>query len=147
MIISILLLLYALEGDEVGATYTNSIMEFTNDSPFASTLANGLLDILTNGEHRKTMSTLTENQNLRIEEFEIEQRIPDTNEESSKKLENVKIDFDGLQSLSNEIGVDMSFLKDIEMEYKTAMIHKMLGDKLTTNSSLIERLQQAQHER
>lgn len=119
-------------------------MEFSKDSCYASTLANGLLELLTGGEHRKTITKLHENQRQRYEQHEIEQNFPIPDD--IKKYENVKIDFNHLRSLS-KIGVDVSFLNSIEQNFKTMELHKRLQEQLLNNSTLIERLQQVQTER
>lgn len=133
-------------GDETGIEYAGSIMDFSRDSSYASSLANGLLDILTCGEHRKTLGTLNENQRQRYEQHEIEQSFPHVPEDDVKKYENVQIDFNNLRSLS-ELGVDVSFLNSLEQNLKTVELHKKLQEQLLTNSTLIERLQQVQTER
>lgn len=138
---------FHLPGDDLGSEYTASIIEFSKDSHHASTLANSLLDFLTNGEHRKTMSTLTENFRQKCEHQEIEQTFPTPPpEEEIKKYENVKIDFDSLRSLG-DIGVNVSFLNDLEQSIRTFEITKKLQEQLNNNSTLIERLHQVQNER
>lgn len=122
-------------------------MEFSKDSSYASTLANGLLDILTYGEHRKALSTLMENQRQRYEQYEIEQAFPPSNNnEDDKKYENVPIDFDTLRTLG-DIGVDVSFLGNLEQNVRSIELTKKLQDQLMNNSTIIERLQQVQTER
>lgn len=44
-------------GDDLGAEYSASILGFSKDSQQTHTLANTLLDYLTNGQHRKTFAT------------------------------------------------------------------------------------------
>lgn len=95
-------------GDENGANYAASIGRFTNDSVYGNALANRLLDLLTNGEHQKTMETLMESENFKQCQRDVEELLPDY-EKESRLLEGVKIDFDQLKSLE-ELGVDTSFL-------------------------------------
>lgn len=134
-------------GDETGSEYAGSIMSFSKDSSYASTLANGLLDILTYGEHRKTISKVTENQRQRHEQHEIEQSFPTTgHDDETKKYANVSVDFQSLRTLS-DIGVDTSFLNELEQNIRTIELHKKLQEQLLNNSTLIERLQQVQTER
>lgn len=132
-------------GDETAVQYAESITEFSKDSLYAGTLANGLLDILTGGEHRKSMGVLIESQRQRYENKEVEKSFPDHEDESSK-YENVKIDFDSLKSLS-KLGMDVSFLENVEQTMKVGEIQKKIQSVLNINSSLIERLHQVQHER
>lgn len=132
-------------GDETAVQYAESITEFSKDSLYAGTLANGLLDILTGGEHRKSMGVLIESQRQRYENKEVEKSFPD-HEDDSSKYENVKIDFDSLKSLS-KLGLDVSFLENVEQSMKVGEIQKKIQSVLNINSSLIERLQQVQHER
>lgn len=138
---------YIVSGDEVGSEYTASILEFSKDSQHASSLANSLLDFLTNGEHRKTMATLTENARQRYEQSEVEQTFPSPPpQEDLKKYENVQIDFDSLRSLS-DIGVNVSFLNEFEKSMRTIEQTKKLQEQLETNSTLIERLHKVQMDR
>lgn len=132
-------------GDENAVQYADSLLEFTQNSSYASGLANSLLDYLTSGEHRKTLATITESHRQRQEKEEIEKIFPD-NEENPKKYENVKIDFDNLKSLS-DLGLDVSFLDSMEQEVKLFELQKKLQNQLDVNSSLIERLHQAQYDR
>lgn len=132
-------------GDDTGAEYAASIMEFSKDSGYASTLANGLLDILTYGEHRKTMAVLVESQRQQYEQKEIEQTFPQS-QDDDKKYENIPIDFDNLRTLT-DIGLDTTFLNGLEQNLRTVQLTKKLQEQLQNNSTLIERLQQVQTER
>uniref|UniRef100_T1GWM6 Bromo domain-containing protein n=1 Tax=Megaselia scalaris TaxID=36166 RepID=T1GWM6_MEGSC len=122
-------------GDEESADYAESIMEFTKDSSYASRLANGLLDLLTQGEHSKTISELYENQVQRAEV-----------EEEYEKYKDVKIDFDNLKSL-NDLGIDTTFVSAMEKEFKTYEVNKQMTDELKTNHSLLSKLYQTQYDR
>lgn len=143
-------------GDETGTEYARSIMDFSRDSSYASTLANGLLDILTHGEHRKTISKLMESQYQRYEQSEIEKTFPaDASpaaagaagpDDDERKLQNVPINFESLRSLA-DVGVDVSFLSGMEHSMRTAELTRKLQEQLQNNSDLIERLQQVQTER
>lgn len=122
-------------------------MEFTKDSQQGNALANGLLDFLTQGEHRKTMAVLTENCRQKYETNELERTFPNPpNEDETEKLKDVKIDFDCLRSLS-DLGLNVDFLNVMEDDYKTYEIYKSLQGKLETNTQLIERLNQVQNDR
>lgn len=135
-------------GDDVGSEYTASIVEFSKDSHHASTLANTLLDYLTNGEHRKTIATLSENARQKYDEYEIERALPNTlaTDADKVKQEDVKIDFDSLRTLS-DIGLNVSFLNEMEEDIRTIEMYKKLQGKLQDNSALLERLNQVQHDR
>lgn len=147
-------LVFNTYGNEASTEYAGSIMEFSRDSSYASTLANGLLDILTYGEHRKTLATLVENQRQRVEQHEIDQSFPNCTDadaaaaaaEESAKYENVAVDFDTLRTLG-DIGVDISFLSSMEQTMRSVELTKKLQEQLMNNSTLIERLQQVQTER
>jgi len=131
-------------GDDNGANYANSIGRFTNDSAYGNTLANRLLDLLTNGEHSKTMETLIESENVKQCQRDVDELLPDYQKEL-KRLEGVSIDFDQLKSLK-ELGVDTAFLGGFERALK-GPISADLQEKLDINFSLIEQLHQAQHDR
>lgn len=131
-------------GDDNGVNYATSIGRFTNDSAYGSTLANRLLDLLTNGEHTKTMEVLLESENVKQTRKQVEQMLPDYQKEA-KRLEGVSVDFDQLRSL-RELGLDTGFLGQFEKSLK-GIPGNDLQTKLDTNTSLIEQLHQAQHER
>lgn len=61
-------------GGEVGAQYTDSILLCTRNSSYASALANGLLDLLAQDEHHKTMSLLHESKMQRHELNELNKK-------------------------------------------------------------------------
>lgn len=135
-------------GDEVGSEYSASILEFSKDSYHASTLANTLLNFLTNGSHRTTIATLSENARQKYDESEIERTFPSTLATGDDKIkrEDVVIDFDSLRTLS-DIGVNVSFLNEMEDDIRTIELYEKLQEKLQDNSALLERLNQVQHER
>lgn len=152
LLFSIILLInqcvYDRAGEDAGPEYTASIMEYTRDSQQGNVLANSLLDFLTAGEHSKTMATLTENARQKYEQQEIEQTLPTTTTDGddSMKYENVQIDFDSLRSL-NSIGVDVSFLTELEDNMKTMEMAKKLQQQLEQNSTLLEQLNKVQLDR
>lgn len=134
-------------GDETGSEYAASILEFTKDSQQGNALANGLLDFLTQGEHRKTMAALTENCRQKYETNELERTFPNPpDEDQTEKLKDVKIDFDCLRSLG-DLGLNVDFLNVMEDDYKMYEIYKSLQGKLENNTQLIERLNQVQNDR
>ena len=134
-------------GDETGANYAESIVGFSKDSPYASVLANGLLDLLTNGEHRKTMSTLVENQRQRHETEVVNATFPDDeSEDDVKKYANTKIDYNSLRSLS-DLGLDVKFIDDLENCQKMYEMSAALQESLNRNSDLLRRLHEMQNDR
>lgn len=137
-----------LTGDEANSEYAASIIEFTKDSQHGSFLANSLLDFLTNGEHRKTMSTLTENARQKYEHHELQRAFPNPTPEDMEyeKYKDIKIDFDILRTL-DDVGVNVDFLSGMEEEIKTFEIYKSLENRLENNSELLGKLRQVQNER
>ncbi|XP_055588974.1 bromodomain-containing protein 7-like [Uranotaenia lowii] len=135
-------------GDETGSNYAESIMRYTKDSPYAGGIAHSLLDILTNGEHRKTFGTLYESEMQRQEKDAVKQTFPEPAEQEKEKqqLANVKVDVSQLRSLS-ELGIDVSFLGDLERELNGANIPDDLQQSLNENSDLIQKLHQIQTDR
>lgn len=99
-------------GDENAINYATSIGRFTNDSLYGSTLANRLLDLLTNGDHSKTMEALMESEQVKQCQKQVDEMLPDYDKES-KRLEGITIDFNQLKSL-RDLGVDTSFLGEFE---------------------------------
>lgn len=130
-------------GDEVGSQYAESITKFSKDSGYASTLANRLLDLLSCGEHTKTMETLIENNYIKESQKEIEDFLPDYRQQA-KDLENVQVDFGKLRSLS-DLGLDVNFIDQLEQEIK--LKDDDLVDHLKINSTLINRLHILQQDR
>ncbi|XP_071443291.1 uncharacterized protein Brd7-9 [Hetaerina americana] len=53
-------LVYSTYGDETAVQYAESILDFAKDCDYALKMVDNLLDIVTGGEHRRTMSTLEE---------------------------------------------------------------------------------------
>lgn len=134
-------------GDENGSQYADSITKFSKDSSYASTLANRLLDLLTRGEHSKTMETLTENENQKQVQKQVEKALPDW-EKESKKHQNVEIDFDKVRTLK-DLGFDVKFIDEIEEFMKNVKKEEsaLLQEQLAVNASLMEKLQKAQYDR
>lgn len=136
-----------IAGDEASSEYAASIVEFTKDSQHGSFLANSLLDYLTNGEHRKTMATLTENSRQKFEHNELQRTFPNPPpEDEYEKFKDVKIDYENLRTLG-DLGVNVDFLGGLEEEIKTFEIYKTLENRLENNSELLGRLRQVQNER
>lgn len=135
-------------GSDEGASYATSITRFSQDSVYGGTLANKLLDLLTHGEHSKTMETLMEAEQVKENQKEVDKLLPNYQKEA-KQLEGVTVDFDELKSL-REIGVDVKFLKTFEKIYKNG--EQLSGSedvqsKLDNTTSLIEQLHQTQNDR
>lgn len=99
-------------GDDNGVNYGTSIGRFTRESAYGNTLANRLLDLLTNGEHSKTTEIMEESEQLKQCQKEVEGMLPNYQKEA-KRLEGVNIDFEQLKSLK-ELGVDTRFLNEFE---------------------------------
>lgn len=134
-------------GDENGGHYSDSITKFSKDSSYASTLANRLLDLLTCGEHSKTMETLTENENQKQTQKHVEKALPDW-EQEAKRLQNVEIDFEKLRSLK-DLGCDVGFIDEIEDFMKIVKKEQgaCLQEQLAANAALMEKLHKAQYDR
>jgi bromodomain-containing protein 7 len=131
-------------GDETGMQYAESLIEFSKDSPYATIMVNSLLDVLTSGEHRKTMGGLLETKRQKHEDTELRQSFPDPDHPDAFK--NVKIDFGRLKSLQ-ELGIDVGFLDEIEETMHVMEMHKQIQEHLKSNSALIDQLHQMQNER
>ncbi|CAD6999761.1 unnamed protein product [Ceratitis capitata] len=151
-------------GDATSTEYAESILEFTKDSSYASMLANGLLDILTNGEHSKTMSDLYDMQVQNHEQNEVfkcfsacggfgglqtvntASETREQIEEEYEKYKNTRIDFNRLRTLK-DLGIDIEFLDNIESEMKNFELTRRLQEHLSNNLNLIEKLRATQHDR
>ncbi|KAH8237565.1 hypothetical protein KR038_009651 [Drosophila bunnanda] len=142
-------------GDASSAEYAESILQFTKDSSFGTTIANGLLDILTNGEHSKSLEELYNMQLHSYEQREIDKcfepkaeaaETPEQIEQEYEKYKNTQVDFKGLQSLK-DLGIDVGFLDGMEMEMKNFELNRRMHEHLSQNLTLIEKLRVTQHDR
>lgn len=123
------------------------MIEFTKDSQIGSEVANSILDVLTNGDHRKTLNTLMNNARHKYDTHQLELKYPDPpSKDDDDRFKDVPVDFNGLRSLG-ELGVNMDFLGDMEEEYKMIEICKSIQGKLANNSELIDQLNRVQNER
>lgn len=106
------------------------------------------MDFLTNGEHRKTLATLTQNSQYKYEDQELQRVLPNTtaDDDEYEKFKDVKIDFDCLRTL-DDVGVNVDFLGEMEDEIKTFEIYKSLENRLENNSELLGKLRQVQNDR
>ncbi|XP_017853062.1 bromodomain-containing protein 7 [Drosophila busckii] len=145
-------------GDVASAEYAESILQFTKDSSYGTNIANGLLDILTNGEHTKSLDELYSMQLQRYEQREIEkcftnQTQGDAAVETSEQIEleyekykNTRLDFKHLRTLK-DVGIDVSFLDDVEADMKNFELTKRMHEQLSNNMTLIDKLRVMQHDR
>ncbi|XP_017115878.1 bromodomain-containing protein 7 [Drosophila elegans] len=145
-------------GDASSAEYAESILQFTKDSSYGTTIANGLLDILTNGEHSKSLDELYNMQLHSYEQSEIQkcfeqqeeiacqQETTEQIEQEYEKYKNTPVDFKRLQSLG-DLGIDMSFLDGMEAEMKNFELNRRMHEHLSQNLTLIEKLRVTQHDR
>ncbi|XP_075152475.1 bromodomain containing 7/9 [Haematobia irritans] len=152
-------------GDAMSTEYAESILQFTKDSSYATMLANGLLDMLTNGEHSKCMQDLYD---LQVQNYEQQEALkcftnagpllldsssspaPSESraqiEQEYEKYKNTRIDFSRLRTL-NDLGIDTTFLNDIEKEMKNFELTRRLQEHLSNNLNLIDKLKNTQHDR
>lgn len=148
-------------GDATSTEYAESILQFTKDSSYATMLANGLLDILSNGEHSKCMQDLYDLQVLNYEQQEALKCFTNAGpvvdssassetraeiEKEYEKYKNTRIDFNRLRSL-NDLGIEVDFLEDVEKEMKNFELTRRLQEHLSNNLNLIDKLRNTQHER
>ncbi|KAH8329512.1 hypothetical protein KR074_012303 [Drosophila pseudoananassae] len=145
-------------GDASSAEYAESILQFTKDSSYGTTIANGLLDILTNGEHSKSLEELYNMQLHSYEEREIakcfeqeeetaaHQETAEQIEKEYEKYKNTHVDFKRLKSLQ-DLGIDVSFLDGMETEMKNFELNQRMHEHLSQNLTLIEKLRVTQQDR
>lgn len=148
-------------GDATSTEYAESILQFTKDSSYATMLANGLLDILTSGEHSKGMQDLYD---LQVQNYEQQEALKCFNntgpvvdssasqetraeiEKEYEKYKNTRIDFNRLRTL-NDLGIKVDFLDDVEKEMKNFELTRRLQEHLSNNLNLIDKLRNTQHDR
>ncbi|KAH8412958.1 hypothetical protein KR009_007133 [Drosophila setifemur] len=146
-------------GDASSAEYAESILQFTRDSSYGTNIANGLLDILTNGEHSKSLEELSNMQLHSYEHreiakcFETPQPEASTQQETTEQIEkeyekykNTQVDFKRLRSLQ-DLGIDVGFLEGMETEMKNFELNRRMHEHLSQNLTLIEKLRVTQHDR
>ncbi|XP_048509938.1 bromodomain-containing protein 7 [Athalia rosae] len=142
-------LVYQTYGDETAVQYAESILDFAKDCDYTLTMVDNLLDLLTNGDHKKTKRFLEEKRRLREEEEKIkhllEKPVHDGNQPGSF-ADKVKVDLDQLKSLA-EIGIDINFLENIEEETRASEERSSLQTELDDTTQLLGRLHQVQHDR
>ncbi|XP_065202284.1 bromodomain-containing protein 7 [Planococcus citri] len=71
-------LLFQTYGDESAVQYAESVLNFSRDSDYVTTMVDNLLDIMTGGDHRKTKKILEEKKKLREEEEQLLKKSPST---------------------------------------------------------------------
>lgn len=133
-------LVFQTYGSDSSQQYAESIMDFVKDSDYGTRLVDSLLDLLTGGDHSKTKKTLEGNRNLREEEEAVKTVL------EVKPIDSVKVDMDELKSLQS-LGIDMSFLDNMEEEVKVAEERYELQQRLNSMCELLEKLQNVQHQR
>uniref|UniRef100_H2ZE85 Bromo domain-containing protein n=1 Tax=Ciona savignyi TaxID=51511 RepID=H2ZE85_CIOSA len=130
-------LLMSAYGGDTGFLFAQSLQEYVSGCDASMmTMVDDLLDSVTHGEHRKTIKTI----------------------EDKRNKENVAKDdhqtLDSLRSLS-ELGIDISFIDDIEQRMKADKEMEALKKPPTNNvdqnlehgSKLIHKLEEVQYER
>lgn len=107
-------LVFQTYGDETAVQYAESILDFAKDCDYTLTMVDNLLDLLTNGDHKKTKKFLEEKRRLKEEEEKIKHLLekPLHDGKGATNIDKVKFDLDQLKSLA-DIGIDVNFLKSI----------------------------------
>ncbi|XP_020289567.1 bromodomain-containing protein 7 isoform X2 [Pseudomyrmex gracilis] len=142
-------LVYQTYGDDTAVQYAESILDFAKDCDYTLTMVDELLDILTDGEHRKTKKFLEEKRRLKEEEEKIKHLLESPTQNVDRdipSLEKVKVDIEQLKTLS-ELGIDINFLENLEEEFKYSEERAALQSRLDDTSQMLGRLKQIQHER
>ncbi|XP_044010764.1 bromodomain-containing protein 7 isoform X2 [Aphidius gifuensis] len=150
-------LVYSTYGDDTAVQYAESILDFAKDCDYTLTMVDDLLDILTNGDHRKTKKILDEKRKLKEEEEKIknllEKPTADINRNNSSTtttttttIDTVKVDVNQLKSLA-EFGIDINFLDGFEQDGKIQEDKSSIQNRLDDTSQMLVRLKQAQHDR
>lgn len=142
-------LLLATYGDETGLQYALSLKNFVENAGYATNMMmDSLLNVLTGNEHSKANQLLQQ----RKKEAQDMVRLAEERKEAkeSGRPGSDDVDFDSLRNLSDELGIDMSFLDSFERNYKPAprtVDESRIDAKLQETSQLIRDLQKTQNER
>ncbi|XP_046619908.1 bromodomain-containing protein 7 [Neodiprion virginianus] len=142
-------LVFQTYGDETAVQYAESILDFAKDCDYTLTMVDNLLDLLTNGDHKKTKKFLEEKRRLREEEEKIKHLLEKPAQDGKGaefSADKVKVDLDQLKSLA-DLGIDIDFLNNIEEETKTTAERAALQSELDDTTQLLGRLRQVQHDR
>jgi hypothetical protein len=135
-------------GNDDGHVSTSVDFNFSRSFDHADFVADHLLDILTDNEHRKSSNYLEEEKKLREEEEKLypsESKAivldPPTVDETSPSD---SVDFESLKSLS-DVGIDVSFLDSLQQQFEDS--NKTPLDQLNDTAALIEELKEVQLQR
>ena len=122
---------------------------FLHNVDHSTFIADHLLDILTDNEHRRTSNYIEEEKKLKEMEEKLlgvaSSKAQEAEAESSITAEEPKVDFDSLKSLS-DIGIDVSFLESLQKNYEDAPPDTIV-DNLSDTASLLNELKDIQLER
>ncbi|XP_067144180.1 bromodomain-containing protein 7 isoform X1 [Centruroides vittatus] len=160
-------------GDDTGVQYAESIMSFAKDCDFVMNMVDNLLDILTGGEHSKTMKLLEEKRKGAEEEKkkldDLSALVTETLSTEKKGIgtvteptndSDIRVDFDSLNALSS-VDLDMSLLdnvgesapkndesvKKLQNEVSLSEQRRVIQRKLDSTTKLLQNLAKVQHER
>ncbi|XP_006825137.1 bromodomain-containing protein 7-like [Saccoglossus kowalevskii] len=82
-------LLFSTYGDQTGIQYAASLQSFVKDTgDYSVTLANGLLDNLTNGEHSKTLKKLKEKEEEELKKLKEDEKKTTEDKENDDRVAN-----------------------------------------------------------
>ena len=131
---------------DISSLETDNLLHNVDHSTF---IADHLLDILTDNEHRRTSNYIEEEKKLKEMEEKLlgvaSSKAQEAEAESSITAEEPKVDFDSLKSLS-DIGIDVSFLESLQKNYEDAPPDTNV-DNLSDTASLLNELKDIQLER
>ena len=138
--------------DDVGVTTLESITKFSKSVDYSTFIADHLLDILTDNEHRTATNYLEEEKRLKDEEAKLfgsasqpaKVAEVEASEASESEDEPAKVDFESLKSLS-DVGIDVSFLESLQQKYEETSDGHL--DSLADTAGLISELKEVQLER
>ncbi|KAF4520325.1 hypothetical protein B566_EDAN004385 [Ephemera danica] len=158
-------LVYSTYGDETGFQYAESILDFARDSDYTLRMVDELLDLLTGGEHSRTMNQLGTARRKRVTPpstnstpaatSSTETKVFETKAEDGSKIAGTAakepppvIDMDALKGLS-DLGIDMEFLSGLNSNPPTAVLltTEAVQASLDQTSQLIGQLQKVQRDR
>lgn len=162
-------------GDDTGVQYTESIMSFAKDCDFVMNMVDNLLDILTGGEHSKTMKLLEEKrkgvEEAKKKPDELTALVTETLSSEKKGMgtvsepaaeNDIRVDFDSFNALSS-VDLDISLLdnvgesalknedscpvKKLPNEVSLSEQRRAIQRKLDSTTKLLQNLAKVQHER
>ncbi|EEC16810.1 bromodomain-containing protein, putative, partial [Ixodes scapularis] len=146
-------LVYSTYGDELGFQYAESLLSFAKDCDYVMDMVDNLLDILTSGEHSKTVRVLEAHRNGIVPEekdllhFAKHDEVDNAEAEAAEVTQNDSRPPDALCAL-NDLTADSTVGdKSSPLDSADSDVNAVLQQKLQESTEMIQTLSRLQRER